>query len=161
MEERLVDPLLSFLDEAFPDGIAILGRTEAKESERSVGEAVFGRGLREHLRGNAARREVDEIVVVECGLAGRAIIFAEGVGDVAGFVGARELAGSGKDSAVRLDGVDVVAQHRTGHVETLLGETMHAVDLRRDEDGGREVKNYPVKEPGGKSEFRGISGSGV
>jgi len=127
VEQLLVDALLGFLDEAFPDGVALLGRAEAEEAERGVGEAVFRGGLGKHLRGDTAGRQIDEVVALEGGLASGTIIIAEGIGDVARFVGARLLAGSGKDGAVGLDGVEVVAQNRAGHVETLLGETMHAI----------------------------------
>lgn len=87
--------------------------------QRGVGEAVFRGGLGKHLRGDTAGRQIDEVVALEIGLAGGTIIIAEGIGDVARFVGARLLAGSGKDGAVGLDGVEVVAQNRAGHVDAV------------------------------------------
>ena len=38
-------------------------------------------------------------------------LLAEGEGDVAGFIGAGELAIGGQNGAVRLNGIEVVAQH--------------------------------------------------
>ncbi|MGC4074188.1 MAG: hypothetical protein QM760_17090 [Nibricoccus sp.] len=46
-----------------------------------------------------------EIVALERGFAGGAIVFAERVGDVAGLVRARLFAVSGEDGAVGLDRV--------------------------------------------------------
>ncbi|MCU0793545.1 MAG: hypothetical protein MUE42_12010 [Opitutaceae bacterium] len=126
VEEGLVDALAGLVHEAFPDRVALLGGAEAEEAEGGVGEAVFRRGLGEHLGGDATGGEVDQVVALERGLAGGAVVFAEGEGDVAGLVGAGFLAGGGKDGSIGLDGVQVVAQHRTGHIETLLGEAMHA-----------------------------------
>ena len=91
--------------------VALLGRTEAQEAEGGVGEAVFGGRLGEHLRGDAARGEVDDVVALEGRLAGGAKILAEGEGDVAGFVGTGEFAVGREDRAVGLDRVEVVAQH--------------------------------------------------
>ncbi len=111
VEQLLVDALLGLLDQAFPDGIAFLRRPEAEESEGGVGQAIFGRRLREHLRGDAAGGQVDEVVALEGRLAGGAVIFAEGVRDVAGLVRPRLFARRGQDGAVGLDGFQVVAQH--------------------------------------------------
>lgn len=126
VEEGFVDADLGFLDEAFPDGVALFGGAEAEEAEGGVGEAVLRRGLGEHLGGDAAGGEVNEVVTLEGGLPGGAVVFAEGVGDMAGLVGPGLFAGGREDGAIGLDGVQVVTQDGTGHVETLLGEAMHA-----------------------------------
>jgi hypothetical protein len=105
VEELLVDALAGFLDEAFPNGIALFGRAEAKKGERGVREAVFGGGLRKHLGRDAARSEVDDVVAFEGSFAGAAVVFTEGVGDVAGLVRAWLFAGSGEDGTVWLDRV--------------------------------------------------------
>ena len=111
VEEGFIDAFAGLVHEAFPDGVALFGRTEAEEPEGGVGEAIFSRRLGEHLRGDAARGEVDDVVAFEGGRAGRAVIFAEGECDVAGFIGAGELAVGGQNGAVRLNGIEVVAQH--------------------------------------------------
>ena len=95
VEELFVDALAGFFDEAFPDGITFFGRAKSEEAERGIGEAVFGGGLGEHLRGDTTRSEVDEVEAFERGLAGGAVELAEGVGYVAWFVRARLFAGSG------------------------------------------------------------------
>jgi len=60
-----------------------------------------------------------EVVALERGFAGGAVVFTEGEGDMAGFVGARLLAIGWQDGAVGLDRVEVVAQHRAGHIESI------------------------------------------
>jgi hypothetical protein len=62
VEQLLVDALLRLLDQALPDRVALLRGPEAEEAERGVGQAVLGRGLREHLRRHAARGQVDQVV---------------------------------------------------------------------------------------------------
>jgi hypothetical protein len=126
VEELFVDADLGLFDEALPDGVALLGRAEAEEAEGGVGEAVFGGGLGKHLCRHAAGGEIDQIVALECGLAGDTVVFAEGVGYVTGFVGTGRLTRSGQDAAVGLDRIQVMPENRSGHVETLLGKTMHA-----------------------------------
>ena len=130
VEQELVEPLAGFLDETLPDGVALLGGTEREKAERGVGEAVFAGGLGEGLGGDAAGSEVDQVEAFQAGLARCTEIFAEGEGDMAGLIGAGAFAGNGSDGAVGINGVEVVAQHRTGHVETLLGETVHSVGFR-------------------------------
>ena len=49
------------------------------------------------------------------------------VGDVTGFVRTGLFAIGGKNGAIGLNRIEIMAQHRSGHVETLLGKTMHAV----------------------------------
>ena len=126
VQELLVDALAGLFDEALPDGVALLGRAEGEEAEGGVGEAVFRGGLGEHLRGDAARREIDEIVAAQRGLAGGAIEFSKREGDVAGFVGAGNLTVGRQERAVWLDRVQIVGQHGAGHIQTLLGEAVHA-----------------------------------
>ena len=126
VEERLVDALLRLGNKAFPDRIAVLGGAEAEKAEGRVGETILGGGLGEHLGGDAAGCEVDEVVPLEGAFTGGAVIFAERVGNMAGLVGTRILAGGGEDGAVGLDRVEIMAQHRAGHIKTLLGKTVHA-----------------------------------
>ena len=64
LEQGLVDAFTGLVDEAFPDGIALLGGAEAEEAEGGVGEAVFRGRLGEHLRGDAAGGEVDQVVAL-------------------------------------------------------------------------------------------------
>jgi hypothetical protein len=66
-------------------------------------------------------------VTLERGLASGPIKFSQCKCDVAGLIGPRLLAIGWKDGAVWLDGIEIMAQHRSGHVETLLGKTVHAV----------------------------------
>ena len=91
VEQGLVDSLLGFFDETLPNGIALLGGAEREETERGVGQAVFRSGLGEHLRGDAARGEVDQIVTLEGGLTSSAIELSKGKGDMTGFIRARLL----------------------------------------------------------------------
>ena len=111
MQQRFIDAFAGLVDETFPDWISFFGGAEAEEAERSVGEAVFGGRLREHLRGDAACGEIDDIVALKRGLAGGAVKFAERERDVTGFVGPGLLAVGGQNGAVRLDGFKIVAQH--------------------------------------------------
>ena len=127
VEELLVDALAGLLDEAFPDGIPLLGGTEGEEAEGGVGQAVFGGGLGEHLRRDAACGEVDQVEALEGAFTRGPVELAEGEGDVAGFVRTGLLAVRGKDGAVGLDRIEIMGQHRAGHIETLLGKTVHAV----------------------------------
>ena len=129
VEQLLVEALLGLLDEAFPDGVAFLGGAEAEEAEGGVGQAVLGGRLGEHLGRDGAGREVEEVVTGQGTFAGGTVVFAQGEGDVARFVGPGVFSGNGERGAVRLDGVEVVAQDRAGHIETLLGETVHAVSV--------------------------------
>ena len=127
VEELLVDALAGLLDEPLPDGVALLGGAEGEEAEGGVGQAVFGGGLGEHLRRDAAGGEVDQVEALEGAFARGPVKFAEGEGDVAGLVGTGLLAVRGKDGAVGLDRIEIMGQHRAGHIETLLGKTVHAV----------------------------------
>ena len=111
VEQGLVDALLGFLDEALPDGIAFLRRAEAEETERGVGEAVFGGRFGEHLRRHAARGEIDEVVAFERGFARGAIEFSEGARDMARLVRSGLFVEGRKNGAVRLDGVEILGQH--------------------------------------------------
>jgi hypothetical protein len=69
---------------------------KAEQAEGGVGQAVFRRWLGEHLRGDAARGEVDEVVTLEGGFAGGSVVFAESVGHVAGLVGTDCSPGAGR-----------------------------------------------------------------
>jgi len=109
VQERFIDALLRFLDEAFPDGIPFLGWAKSEEPEGGVGEAVFGGGLGEHLRGDAAGGEIDEVVAFQGGLPGGAIKLTEGVGHMAWLVWARLFSVGGKNGAVGLDGIEIMA----------------------------------------------------
>ena len=126
MQQHLVESLPGFVDQPLPHGVALLGRAEAQQAEGGVGEAVLRRRIGENLGGHAARREVDDVVPLQRGLAGGAVKFSECKGDVPGFVRAGLLAGNRGDGAVGVDRVQILAQHGPGHVETLLGETVHA-----------------------------------
>jgi hypothetical protein len=126
MKELLVDPLLRFLHQPFPDAVTLFGRAEAKQSERSVSQAVFRRRLGEHLGGDTAGSQIDEVKPLQVCLAGGAEVLTERVGGMAGLVRAGGLSRSGEEGAVRLNGIEVMTQDRSGHIEALLGKTMHA-----------------------------------
>ena len=143
VEQRLVDPDLRFLHEALPDRVALLGGTKSEEAECRVGQAVLGGGFGERLRRDAAGREIDQVVILERGLTGGAVKFPERESHVTGFIRAGLLVIDGKDGTIGLNRVEIVAQHRAGHVETLLGKTMHAVEY-----GGR--KNRATSANGSK-----------
>ena len=125
MEEGLVDTLLRFGYEAFPDLVAFLGRSKAQEAQCAVSETVLLSGFSKYLSRNRAGGEVDEIVTLKGRFPGGPIKFAHSVGRMARLVAAGCFALKGSDGAVRLDGGKIVAQNGTGHIETLLGETMH------------------------------------
>ena len=75
----------------------------------------------------AAGGQVDDVKPLQGRLAGAAVVLAEGERHVSRLVRAGLLPWGRKDGSVGLDRVEVVPQDRPGHVEALLGETMHAL----------------------------------
>jgi len=110
VEQLLVDAALRLLDQALPYGVALLRRPEAQEPQSGVRKAVFGERLREHLGRHAARSQVYEVKALERRLARVAVVLPEREYDMPRLIRPGLLAWDGKNGAVGLYRVEIVAQ---------------------------------------------------
>ena len=112
----VADQLTGGLIEFLPDGVALTGGPEGEQAEAGESHAVVGAFAETDLGGDRAGDDFDDVRAVEGQFTGGAIIFPEGEGGVAGFVGAGDLAGHGGHGAVRGKGTKVEFEEGLGLV---------------------------------------------
>lgn len=78
-----------------------------------------------HLRIDTKCREFGNASAVDEGVASGAVVFAEGESGVTWFIGASCFAGDGGDTAVCVNGIQVMPDNGTGHVQALSCEILH------------------------------------
>ena len=124
-KQTFIEAFTGGIEQAFPDGVAILGRAEREQSESGVSQAVLKGFLRKRLESNAAGREIYEIVFLQMRLACQPIILAQRERDMAGFIEQECLAFRGSNGTIFIDRVEVVAKHCAGNIQTLICKILH------------------------------------
>ena len=65
MQQLAIEALARFVDEAFPDGVALLGGAPREQAEGGVSQAVFTAIFGKRLRGDAAGGKVDYVALYQ------------------------------------------------------------------------------------------------
>jgi len=114
-QQAAVELFARRIEQTFPHRIPLLGGTEAEEAEGCVAETIFAFCFGKRLRGDAPRCQIDQVVTLEFDI----------VCGVSRLIAPWVFTFDRLYRAVGVERTEVVAEHSSGHIQTLVREVLH------------------------------------